>query len=165
MTEHKGFITNGTFIPTRREDLPHCTRTFGSRFIDELKGSSEHIRHKRRLIVQNFQDRDTTTIATKAQTVKRYSKRLLFSLAASLPHVKVFTRDITQAYIQSPTPLERSVYIYAPGELGLSKGTVLHVGNPLCGIAESVLHCYLTYLVLHVERLGMQHARKDPCVL
>lgn len=48
-------------------------------------------------------------------TLKKIPYRTkILSLAASLYCLKKYTRDITQAYIQSHTKLERTVYIYAP---------------------------------------------------
>lgn len=37
----------------------------------------------------------------------------------------MFVREVTQAYIQSTTTLERDVYIRAPAEMELPPGTVL----------------------------------------
>lgn len=76
-----------------------------------------------------------------------------------------FTRDITQAYIQSGTALELEVYIAAPKELDLGNEIVLRVMKQLYGIPESGIHWYLTYLEYHVDRVGMQRTRADPCVL
>lgn len=51
-------------------------------------------------------------------------------MAASINNVHVFKRDITQAYVQSTTPLERLVFIEAPPELDLPKTMVLKVVKP-----------------------------------
>lgn len=75
------------------------------------------------------------------------------------------TRDITQAYTQSVTSLERDVYIRPPVELNLPKEKVLKVVKPLYGIPESGLHWYLTYMEHHTDRLGMSRSRADPCLL
>lgn len=46
----------------------------------------------------------------------------------------------------------------------LSPDTVLKVVRPLYGIPESGLHWYLTYLENHVDNLGMNRTKADPCV-
>ena len=82
-----------------------------------------------------------------------------------MPKMNKYTRDITQAYIQSRSQLEREVYIRAPTELGLEPCYVLHVVKPLYGIPESGLHWYLTYLAHHLGTLHMFRSKCDPCVL
>ena len=158
-------MRDGTFIPIKEEDIKGEPRIFGSRFVDELKKVGDRLKKKSRLVAQNYADDDATAIATKAPTVQRFAQRVALSIAASYPELIPYTRDITQAYIQSHTDLERDVYIRAPKELGLQPGFVLKVVRPLYGIPESGLHWYLTYLSHHLETLGMHRATADPCVL
>lgn len=119
LAELKAFLTNGTLRTVKRDGLPPGTTVFGSRFIDELKRSEKGVRRKRRLIAQNYGDIGESNIATKAPTVQRYSQHISMTIAASLKGGKAFTREITQAYIQSETVLDRAVDISAPRELGL----------------------------------------------
>lgn len=112
-------------------DVPAGTRVFGSRFIDQVKGAGEMMRKKSRLVAQNYRDEDAGRIATKAPTIQRSSQRALLCLAASLPGTEIFSRDVTQAYVQATKPLERPVYIKAPPEMGLPEDTVLLVVKPL----------------------------------
>lgn len=123
------------------------------------------MRRKSRLVAQNYCDEDAGIIPTKAPTIQRFSQRILLSLTASIPDMQVFTRDVTQAYIQRNKPLQIPVYIEAPKEMGLSEGEVLRVVRPLYGIPESGLHWYLTYLEYHSDKLGMHRATIDPCVM
>ena len=164
-TELTGLIENGTFTPIPRQSIPTGTRIFGSRFIDEIKRAGTGMRKKSMLVAQNYQDVGSTRIATKAPTVNRFSQRILLALAPSFDNMQVFTRDITQAYVQSTTYLERPVYISAPKELGLEADMVLQVMKPLYGIPESGLHWYLTYLEHHLVELNMDRVKTDPCVL
>lgn len=62
-----------------------------------------------------------------------------------MTNMKMFTRDVTQAYVQSETPFERDVYICTPLEMQLPPNIVLKVVKPLYVIPESDLHWYLTY--------------------
>lgn len=77
------------------------------------------IRKRSRLEAHNFGDRDAAGITTKAATVQRFSQRMLLILAASLTGGTIFSREVTQAYIQSTNLLERTVYVKAPPEIGL----------------------------------------------
>lgn len=74
-------------------------------------------------------------------------------------------RYITQAYLQITKPLEHPVYIQPPAEMNFPDDVVLRVLRPLCGIPESGLHWYLTYLEYHLECSGMQRSTVDPSVL
>lgn len=49
-----------------------------------------------------------------------------------------FTRDITQAYIQSHHDLERKVFIRTPTYMDLPENVVLQVVKPLYAITEGV---------------------------
>lgn len=71
---------------------------------------------------------------------------MIKALVASLPDMKIFSRDITQVYIQINSTVERLVFIEAPHELWMPPKTALKVMKPLYGISESSLHWYLTYL-------------------
>lgn len=73
--------------------------------------------------------------------------------------MKSYTRDITQAYVQSRSTLKRDVEILAPAEIHLPSGQVLKVVKPLYGISESGLHWYLTYLEHHLDVLKMHSSR------
>lgn len=163
--ELDGLVKDGTFVPVPREEVPDGHRIFGSRFVDELKRVGLELIKKSRLIAQNYADEEAVAIASSAPTVQRFSQRVLMSIAAAFPELRPFTRDITQAYVQAHTRLERLVFITAPSEMGLPEGYVLKVVKPLYGIPESGLHWYLTYLNHHLQTLGMKRSKVDPCVL
>lgn len=63
------------------------------------------MRKKSRPVAQNFGDEDASGIATKAPTIQRFSQRILLFLAASIPENKVFSRDVTEDYVQATKPL------------------------------------------------------------
>lgn len=120
---------------------------------------------KSRLVDPNCSDEGAANVATKAPTVQRFSKRLMLALDASSPDKSAFLRDITKAYTQSNSRLEREVYIRPPAKMEMEAGTVRKVIKPLYGISESGLHWYLTYLEHHLTRLGIVRSTVDPCVL
>lgn len=163
--ELNGLLGDGTFKPIHISKLKGNPRIFGCRFVDELKKVGSELKKKSRLVAQNYSDHDATEIGTKAPTIQRFSQRVALSIAASSPLMLPYTRDITQAYIQSHTDLEREVYIKAPPELNLPPDFVLQVVKPLYGIPESGLHWYLTYLSHHLDTLHMKRTRADPCMM
>lgn len=90
---------------------------------------------------------------------------MLLILAALVASNTIFTRDITQAYIQITQKIERKLYIQAPAETSLPPDTVLNVIHPLYGIPESFLPWYLTYLDHHITRLSMSRSTTYPCIM
>lgn len=110
-------------------------------------------------------DVGATLFATEAAKVKHFSQIVSISFAASTPTLQPYTRNITQAYIESNSELDYEVHIRAPPEIVLPDGYVLKVVKPLYGISESGLHFYITKLAHIAETLKMVRSRADPCVL
>ncbi len=64
-------------------------------------------------------------------------------MAVTLMNTKnlaLYSRDITQAYIQSLTTLNRDFFIRPLLELSLQPGSILQVLKPLYGIPEASNH-------------------------
>lgn len=99
--ELKGLLYNVTFVPINPYEVPSGKRTFGARFIYNLKRSVESLKRKSRLNAQNYSDEGAYNIATKAQTIKHEEQPLVMSLEAFLDNMTPLTRDVTQAYVQS----------------------------------------------------------------
>ena len=81
----------------------------------------------------------------------------------------LYLRDISQAYVQSTTLLNRDFYVWPPLELihqlGLKKGSILRVVKPLYGIPEAGNHWFKTYHSHHLKELNMDQSTYDPCLL
>lgn len=120
-------IMNGTFRIVSPSNIPSDSLIFGSRFIDELKKRERGFRKRLRLEAKKYADQQSTATATKAKTVQRSSQRTLLILTASFPVMTTFTRDITQAYMQSQHDFERNVFIKDPREMDVPKDSVLQV--------------------------------------
>lgn len=94
-------MNEGTFVVTNKAYIPNDELIFGSRFVDDIKRAGKLLRNNSRLVVQNYSYIVVERIATKAPTVHRASQRWFLTLAASHPHMTVYIRDVTQAYVQS----------------------------------------------------------------
>ena len=83
--------------------------------------------------------------------------------------MNLYLRDISQAYVQSTTLLNRDFYICPPYELAccfaLKDDQILKVVKPLYGVPEAGNHWFKTYHTHHVEQLGMTQSTYDPCLL
>lgn len=105
MEELRRLLENGTFSSVPKSDVPEGARMFGFRFIDQLKRADKGMRTKSRLGSQKESDHEASKTATKAPTVKSFSKKLLFSNAASILDIKKFSRAVTKTDVPSETTL------------------------------------------------------------
>jgi len=78
----------------------------------------------------------------------------------------LWLRDITQAYTQSETKLNRTILARLPKQLihRYLEGIIMIVVKPLYGIAEAGTHWWATYSKHHKERLHMITSTFNPCV-
>ena len=83
--------------------------------------------------------------------------------------VNIFLCDISQAYVQLNTNLNREFYVQPPQELeeelGIGKHNVLKVLKPLYGVPEAGNHWFKTYHTHHIEKLNMDQSTYDPCLM
>jgi hypothetical protein len=165
--EINGLLEKDVFEPADLKDIPPGTRIFNLRFVDEIKDpGTEKAFEKSRLVVQAYNDANKTTVLTESPTIQRCSQRLLLCLAACIKDSKLYLRDVTQAYTQSTTLLNRDFYVRPPPELAAAYGsTILKVIRPLYGIPEAGNHWFRTYQQHHTNRLNMTTSTFDPCLL
>ena len=167
-----GLLEKGVFQITNIQDVPPGARVFGSRFVDEIKAKgTDKAFEKSRLVVQAYNDDQKTTVLTQSPTIQRMSQRLLLCIAAMKLDTStgLYLRDISQAYVQSITKLNREFYVRPPRELanqlGIEKDSVLRVVKPLYGVPEAGNHWFRTYHNHHVQELHMNASTYDPCLL
>lgn len=144
--EIDGLIARGVFEFVQYDPSQHSgVRIFNSRLVNEIKGKTTATPfEKSRLVIQAYNDEGKDMILTQSPTIQRASQRLIIALAPSLAKlgVKVFLRDITQAYVQSTTMLNRLILANLPKEMQhqYPKGTIMVVRKPLYGIPEAGTH-------------------------
>ena len=171
LNEVNGLVDKGVFQVVDNMEVPQGTRIFNARFVDEVKnqGTDKEF-NKSRLVVQAYNDENKHTVLTESPTLQRISQRLVLCLAAILMETtNLFLRDITQAYVQAMTLLNRPFFIIPPPELAealnVEPGFVVKVIRPLYGVPEAGNHWYKTYQSHHIEELSMQQSTYDPCLL
>lgn len=166
--EIDALLASGTIVPIQMPtNMPG--RVFRSRLVREVKGkNTDHPYEKSRLVVQGYNDEGKRDLLTQSPTIQRSSQRLLLALAPSLRArgFKLAFRDITQAYVQSRSTLQRDIIAKLPKELvtKFAEGTVLHIVKPLYGIAEAGVHWFETYQSHLRENLALSQTF-DPCLL
>jgi hypothetical protein len=166
-----GLLEKGVFKVTPRSKVPKGVRIFNSRFINEVKnqGTDKPVA-KSRLVVQAYNDDEKHLVLTQSPTIQRISQRIILCIAAiSTETTGLYLRDISQAYVQSTTSLNREFYINPPYELArqlqLYDDSILKVVKPLYGVPEAGNHWFKTYHSHHVNELAMKQSTYDPCLL
>ena len=164
--EIRGLMDAGVFEIVDRDQIPQHTRIYGTRWVDVVKkGPDGREIQKSRLVAQNYRDFNAKHIPTKAPTVSRMGQRLALTVAAMQSNGIAFVRDVTQAYVQSKSELERDVYLRPVPELNLPSGKVLRAVKPLYGVPEAGLHWFITYRDHHENNLDMESCTVDKCIL
>lgn len=106
--EINGLLEKGALEVISISDVPSGMRIFNSRFVDEIKNEGTATAfEKSRLVVQAYNDHGKEEISTQSPTIQRMSQRLILALAACMPQYDLYLRDISQAYVQSTTHLNR----------------------------------------------------------
>lgn len=168
--EITGLLGMGVFKLVSR--IPTGARLFNSRFVDEVKNpGTEKAYEKSRLVLQAYKDAEKEIVLTQSPTIQRASQRLIVCLAASLGSAttKLYLRDVTQAYVQSTSELNRDFYIWPARKLAAmlraSYDCIMKVLRPLYGVPEAGNHWFATYQKQHIERLAMRESTYDSYLL
>ena len=170
--EIDGLVTKGVFEFVPYNPVEHAgVRIFNSRLVHEIKGKTTVPYEKSRLVIQAYNDEGKEMILTQSPTIQRASQRLIMALAPSLlkspQKIRLFLRDITQAYVQSTTPVNRLILANLPKEMRdhYPPDTVMIVQKPLYGLPEAGTHWWATYYKHHQDKLHMTTSSYDPCLL
>src|SRR6266702_7691263 len=79
--------------------------------------------------------------------------------------VSLYLRDISQAYIQSSTHLNKDFFVRPLPELGLKNGLILRVIKPLYSVLETGNHWFNIYYHHHLNKLRMNQSIYNLCLL
>jgi hypothetical protein len=144
--------------------MPENPNIMGGRFVLTIKdsGTSKEI-YKARNVVQGFRDKKKPSLVHDASTSKQQSTKLLIGLAANFGN-RIFSTDVTQAYLQSAEPLMRDVYIKPSDECELNTNQVLKLLRPLYGLADSGDYWGSTLLNHLKEEFGMKRTVRYPAM-
>ncbi|KID81354.1 Ribonuclease H-like protein [Metarhizium guizhouense ARSEF 977] len=170
-TEIDNLIARGVFKFELYDPVKHAKlRIFDSRMVNEIKGKDTAAPYeKSRLVIRGYNDDGKAFILTQSPTIQRASQRLMIAIAPCLFQrgIILWIRDITQAYVQSQTPLQRTILARIPEQLRdrYPEGTIMTVIKPLYGIPEAGTHWWVTYSTHHRENLQMVTSTYDPCLL
>lgn len=163
--EIDGLLKKEVFKIISISEVPKDTRIFNSRFVDKIKNAGTATAfEKSRLVVQAYNNQGKEMVLTQSPTIQQMSQRLILALTANTSY-DLYLRDISQAYVQSTTSLNRKFYVRPPRELGLQEDSILQIIKPLYGVPEAGAHWFNTYHTHHTKKLLMVPSTYDPCLL
>lgn len=160
-----GLLKKDAFEVVAISDVPSGMRIFNSRFVDEIKNDTAIAFEKSRLVVQAYNDHGKDAILTQSPTIQQMSQRLILSLAACMQQYDLYLRDISQAYIQSTTHLNREFFVRPLQELELQSDSILKIIKPLYGVPKAGNYSFNTYHRHQLEKLSMTQSTYDPYLL
>jgi Reverse transcriptase (RNA-dependent DNA polymerase) len=159
--EIKGLLERGTFRIILKSEIPQGANVLGGRYVLVIKDAgTEREVWKARYVIQGHRDQEKEIMVRSSTNVQQRSIRLIFALASILGF-KIWTQDVTQAYLQSAGTLAREVFIDKPApELELSPHQALKLLRPLYGLADSG-DFWHRELSKHHRNMGMRPLTTD----
>jgi hypothetical protein len=134
-------IEKDVFQSVKQIDVLSSIRIFNSRFVDEIKHLNiDKAFEKSRLVMQAFNDQNKNLVLTQSSTIQRVSQRLIVCLAVVFSNMNLYLRNITQAYVQSATILNRDFYVNSlvklTHQLDIASNSILKVIKSLYDVLE-----------------------------
>ena len=159
--EIEGLIKRGTWKIVLRDEAPKNANILGGSFVLAIIDSYiEKEVWKARYVVQGHKDKLKTSLVHDVSTARQFSVKMLVGLAV-LCGFRLYSTDVTQAYLQSAENLMRDVYIKPSREFTLGPDQVLKLLKSLYGLADSGDYCGRTLKRYLIEELGMKQNITD----
>ena len=118
-------IENGTWKLVCKSEVPKNVNNLGGRFVLAIKdeGTKDEV-WRARFVVQGYRDKLKTSLVHDTATPTQRSTRIFIGLAA-ICGFRLFSTDVTQAYLQSAEKRMRDVYIKPTGDFELDQDKLL----------------------------------------
>lgn len=139
--EAHGLMSRKIWNIVSHDKILEDSLVLGGRFVLTLKnvGTPEE-KAKARYIAQGYCDGDKSYVVHDISTIRASSIRLILSVSAVMGF-RLFSHDVTQAYLQSKYELTRKIYVQPKEKdldiFGLKKGELFELNKPLYGICDA----------------------------
>lgn len=163
--EIKGLIDKGTWKIILKNEMSPNSSILGGRFVLAIKdGGTSKETWKARFVVQGHKDKMKRSLVHDSPNAKQQSTGLVLGLA-SIFGFRLFSTDVTQAYLKSADQLMRDVYIKPTKEFELGEDQILQLMKPLYGLADIGDHWGKTFSSHLRDELGMQLTTGDGALI
>jgi Reverse transcriptase (RNA-dependent DNA polymerase) len=154
-SEIQGLLKRGYWKVAMREEMPAGDNMMNGRFLLANKNTSTNEKmFKARFVVKGYRDKLKTRLLHDATTSQISSARLLVGLA-DVYGFRLFSVDVTQAYLQSAFKFMRDVYVTPTDEFELRPDQVLKLLTPMYVLSDSGGYWGATMRHHFDEDLGM----------
>lgn len=157
--ELRGLIERGTFRVVLRQEMTKGKKPLTGKMVLAIKALGEpEEKYKGRFVVRGFGDPAKQNMLHNSPNLRPESIRLLLALASILGF-RVWTIDITQAFLQAAAENLRDIYLEGgehSAELDLSADEVLQLMRPLYGLADAGDRWHHTLAHHHLSDLNME---------
>lgn len=164
--EVEGLTKRKIWKVVHKDNVPSEAVVLGGRFFMTLKNfGTPNEMAKVRYIAQGYNDPDKPFIVHDTSTLRASSIRWILS-AASIHKFRIFSHDVTQAYLQSKDKLTRKIFIKPKKKdldtFQISPDYLLELIRPLYGVCDAGDYWGETIESHVVNDIGMKPLISDP---
>ena len=153
--ELEGLVQKGVNKVLCKEDIPEGANVLCGQFVLAIKdiGTEQEV-YKARFVVKGHTDAEKNILVHNSTNLRQSSIRTLIAIAAVFGF-SLWSKDVSQAYLQSAEKLMRDVYVRPTKEFNLGADQLLKLLKPLYGLSDSGDYWHVTFANHLQHDLGM----------